>query len=154
MRISHAMSPHTTLPCSAEIRRSMQLPPNPMTHKPNRLLGPKLVLYRGPGMLIFRFLVRMKVWALNSMRGQILSESMHTSLSGCLSRSSFVCSGFSIGRCFHCGPDALLLLLGLGMKQSEPSPSQCLSHMFSGNSLRRSPIRGNLPLRLRLPLAA
>jgi hypothetical protein len=49
---------------TAGARQSMQLPSNPFTSKPQRILGPKQVLYRGRGMLFFRFLVRMKVFQL------------------------------------------------------------------------------------------
>lgn len=35
-------------------RQAMQLPPNPLRDRPHREHGPKMVLYRGPGMLVFR----------------------------------------------------------------------------------------------------
>ncbi len=35
-------------------RQAMQLPPNPFRDRPHREHGPKMVLYRGPGMLVFR----------------------------------------------------------------------------------------------------
>ncbi|KAG1666245.1 hypothetical protein FOA52_011547 [Chlamydomonas sp. UWO 241] len=46
------------------LRAAMRLPPNPFKYKPRRVLGPKEVLYRGRGMLLIRFLVRMKVFQL------------------------------------------------------------------------------------------
>ncbi|GAX85224.1 hypothetical protein CEUSTIGMA_g12644.t1 [Chlamydomonas eustigma] len=46
------------------VRESIQFPPNPFTYKAARMHGPKLVLYRGPGMLVFRFMVRMKIFQL------------------------------------------------------------------------------------------
>ncbi|KAG2442963.1 hypothetical protein HXX76_003037 [Chlamydomonas incerta] len=42
----------------------LQVPSNPFAPRPPRPAAPKLVLYRGPGMLFFRFVVRAKVFQL------------------------------------------------------------------------------------------